>query len=122
MTRRTPFFVFPLVTTMVMALFGSLALAADFDAVRTKLEAAMAADIRSEADTVRDRNRKPIETLQFFGLRDDMKVVELIPGGGWYTKLLAPVLAEKGEFYLAYGADRVEERLKDKAGFEKLQP
>ncbi|MFT6367583.1 MAG: putative methyltransferase [Bacteroidia bacterium] len=96
-------------------------LGADFDPVKSKLEAAMAADIRTEKEVARDANRRPIETLEFFGLRDDMKVVELIPGGGWYTKLLAPVLAEKGEFYVAYGVDTVKNRLADKPGFEKLQ-
>lgn len=96
-------------------------LGADFDSVKVKLEAAMAADIRTEKEVARDANRRPIETLEFFGLRDDMKVVELIPGGGWYTKLLAPVLAEKGEFYVAYGTGRVKNRLADKPGFEKLQ-
>jgi predicted methyltransferase len=95
--------------------------ASDFDAIKTKLEAAMAADIRSEAEVARDDNRKPIETLEFFGLRDDMKVVELLPGGGWYTKLLAPVLADKGEFYVAYGTSRVKKNLKGKPGFEKME-
>ena len=37
--------------------------------------------IRPTADTARGRNRRPLETLEFFGLRDDMKVVELLPGG-----------------------------------------
>ena len=95
--------------------------AAEFDAVKQKLEAAMAAESRPEADTLRDKNRKPLETLEFFGLRDDMTVVELLPGGGWYTRLLAPVLADKGQLYLAYGTTRVTEILKDVAGFEKLK-
>jgi predicted methyltransferase len=63
----------------------------------------------------------PIETLEFFGLRDDMKVVELFPGGGWYTKLLAPVLAENGEFYIAFGTSRAQSALEGKPGFEKMQ-
>ena len=96
-------------------------LAQDADSLKASLEAAMAADIRTEADRERDRNRKPVETLTFFGLRDDMKVVELIPGGGWYTKLLAPVLADRGEFYVAYGTGRVESQLIGKPGFENIQ-
>lgn len=100
---------------------GSTVWAADFDAVKTKLEAALASDLRTEAETSRDSNRRPVETLEFFGLREDMRVVELIPGGGWYTKLLAPVLAEKGEFYVAYGTGRVESQLKDKPGFDKIK-
>ena len=69
---------------LFLVLAGSV-LADDFSAVESKLEAAMASENRSEAEVDRDRNRKPVETLEFFGLRDDMKVVELLPGGGWYT-------------------------------------
>lgn len=97
------------------------ALAEDADSLKAKLEAAMAADIRTEAERERDENRKPIETLTFFGLRDDMKVVELIPGGGWYTKLLAPVLADNGELYVAFGTSRVESQLIGKPGFDKVK-
>ena len=78
-----------LITLLLVS--ASLATADDFDAVEAKLKAAMASEIRTEKETARDRNRKPIQTLKFFGLRDDMKIVELLPGGGWYTKLLAPV-------------------------------
>ncbi len=109
-----------------LSLLGVLSLSAiasadDFAQIQEKLKAAMSADIRTEKEVARDANRLPIETLEFFGLRDDMKVVELIPGGGWYTKLLAPVLAENGKFYVAYGADRVAKRLADKPGFEKMK-
>jgi len=119
MTKRAYLVAFTLLG--MTTLMGSSTMAADFDAAKAKLEAAMKADVRGEADTDRDRNRKPIETLEFFGLRDDMKVVELVPGGGWYTKLLAPVLAEKGELYIAYGAGRTAEALKDQSGFENLK-
>lgn len=98
-----------------------LVFAADFDAVKDKLETAMKADVRSESDTDRDRNRKPVATLEFFGLRDDMKVVELLPGRGWYTKLLAPALAENGELFVAYGTSRVSENLLGEDGFDKVK-
>lgn len=102
--------------------FSNLSLAADdFDSVREKLSAAMSSELRSESETDRDKNRKPIETLAFFGLRGDMKVVELVPGGGWYTKLLAPVLADEGELLVAYGASRVATALEGKPGFENLK-
>lgn len=93
----------------------------DFKAVEDKLLLAIESDIRTEKETNRDKNRKPIATLKFMGLRDDMKVVELLPGGGWYTKLLAPTLKEKGEFFLAYGAGRVSEKLlKGNKDFKKV--
>ena len=79
-------------TTLAVALAGT-ATSGEIDA---KVLAALAADIRAEAEVARDANRKPLATLQFFGLKDDMQVLELVPGGGWYTKVLAPVLAENG--------------------------
>jgi predicted methyltransferase len=106
---------------VLLLMFTGVAQASDFSAVETKLEAAMQADVRSEAEVERDRNRNPVETLEFFGLRDDMKVVELLPGGGWYTKLLAPVMAENGELYVALGTGRVKERVLNQGGFEQVQ-
>ena len=107
--------VFVLATLMISPVFAE-----DFAATADKIDSAMKSDIRSEADTVRDDNRRPVQTLEFFGLRDDMKVVELLPGGGWYTKILAPTLQENGEFYVALGTGRVKERLGGKAGFEDM--
>lgn len=106
---------------ILLPLFFGLAQASDFSAVESKLKAAMEADVRTDAEKDRDRNRKPVETLAFFGLRDDMKVVELLPGGGWYTKLLAPVLAENGELYVALGTSRVKERVLGQDGFENVR-
>ncbi len=83
-------------------------LASDFETTGDKIKTALASDIRVEAETQRDRNRLPIQTLEFLGLRDDMKVVELLPGGGWYTKVLGPVLAEDGELHIAYGTSRAQ--------------
>ncbi len=57
---------------------------------------------RSEANRARDVHRHPKETLQFFGVRPDTTVVEIWPGGGWYTEILAPLLREKGRFYAAH--------------------
>jgi len=94
--------------------------AEDFTATAAKIRAAMAADIRTTEEVERDSNRLPVETLEFFGFRDDLKVVELIPGGGWYTKLLAPVLAENGEYYAAVGTSRIKESLAGQPGFEKM--
>ena len=67
-----------------------------------KLDRLIAGPQRSEANRVRDPYRHPKETLQFFGLKDDMKVVEIWPGGGmWWTEILAPYLAEHGTYYAA---------------------
>lgn len=89
--------------------------------IDTRVAAALAAESRPEADRERDRNRRPLATLNFFGLKDDMRVLELIPGGGWYTRVLAPVLAENGKLYLAIGAGRVKDSLLKEPGFEKVE-
>jgi predicted methyltransferase len=97
------------VTTLILLLTAGLPInaPADADTLKAKLEAAMASDIRTPEEKARDANRRPIETLQFFGMREDMRVLELLPGGGWYTKLLAPTLAEHGTLYVAVGTTTV---------------
>ena len=82
---------------------GALAATASAGEIDDKVQAALASDIRTEAETARDANRRPLETLKFFGLTDDMHVLELVPGGGWYTKVLAPVLAETGRLAVSIG-------------------
>ncbi len=106
---------------LLAALACSTAVADDFDAVEAKLKAAMASDVRSERELQRDHNRMPVETLRFFGLRDNMRIIELIPGGGWYTRLLAPVMAEKGEYIAALGTGGIERSLAGEPGFEKIR-
>lgn len=111
-----------LITALVVTAttFSANLWADDFDATKAKLLSAMASDSRTEKEIARDKNRLPVETLEFFGLRDNMKVVEFIPGGGWYTKLLVPVMAENGEYYAALGTSRISKSLAGKAGFEKM--
>ena len=91
-----------------------------FTQTENKIKQAMQSELRTEKDTKRDANRLPLETLKFFGFRDNMKVIELLPGGGWYTKLLAPTLAENGEFFVAMGTGRVSKGLTGKEGMDFL--
>lgn len=65
------------------------------------LQAAVAGAQRSPAFVARDGQRHPQETLAFFGIRPTMRVVEINPGGGWYTEILAPYLREHGHLTLA---------------------
>ncbi len=60
------------------------------------LGAAVAAATRTPANAARDRYRHPAETLAFFGIRPSDTVVEIWPGGGWYTEILTPYLASGG--------------------------
>ena len=59
---------------------------------------------RSASNIARNEYRNPTETLQFFGIKPEMTVVEISPGGGWYTEILAPYLRDKG-LYIAAGYD-----------------
>jgi predicted methyltransferase len=105
---------------LLLAASASSIAADSFDATSEKIKSALQAEIRTEAETDRDSNRKALQTLEFFEFRDDMKIIELIPGGGWYTKILAPVVSAKGEYYAALGTGRIENLLKE-PGFEKIK-
>jgi predicted methyltransferase len=70
-------------------------------ASNTALDIAIGGDHRSAENRARDKSRHPKETLAFFGFRSDMTVVEIWPGAGWYTEILAPALRENGRFYAA---------------------
>ena len=68
----------------------------------TALDRAISSPSRSENNRARDGARHPRETLQFFGLRADMTVMEVWPGGsGWYAEILAPVLRDHGHYIAA---------------------
>jgi predicted methyltransferase len=66
-----------------------------------ELDRVLSADHRSPENRARDSSRHPRETLEFFGLRPDMKVVEVWPGNGWYTEILAPLLRDTGSLFAA---------------------
>lgn len=67
-----------------------------------RLAAIIAGEHRSETDRARDQYRNPAATLAFFGLRPDMTVVEVWPGGGWYTEIIAPFVRDEGQYYGAH--------------------
>jgi predicted methyltransferase len=70
----------------------------DADIAAMRLDALLAGAHRAEGHAERDRFRNPKETLQFFGLRTDSTVLEIAPGGGWYTEILAPLVREEGRY------------------------
>lgn len=57
---------------------------------------------RHPRNIARNGARHPVETLEFFGLRPDMTVLEILPALGWYTEILAPYLADQGRLYVAH--------------------
>jgi len=71
------------------------------DADGSRLAAIIAGPQRSDANRARDAARHPFETLRFFGLAPGQTVIEIAPGGGWYTEILAPYLREQGRCYAA---------------------
>jgi predicted methyltransferase len=82
------------------------------DETTLAIEKALASDIRTPEERARDTpERKPVQTLNFFGLKPNMTVVELFPGAGWYTKILGQVLAEKGKLYVTIGQARTATKL-----------
>jgi predicted methyltransferase len=107
-------------TYLILLLAGVNALA-QTSTVEDKISAAIAGDVRTEAEVARDSDRSPLETLTFVGLEDDMRVLELLPGGGWYTKILAPVLRDSGELYVAIATNNVSQNLLTQRGFDKVR-
>ncbi len=65
------------------------------------LLACIAGGIRSPKNVARDRYRHPLEVLRFFGLRADQAVLEIEPGGGYWTEILAPFLKARGKYTAA---------------------
>lgn len=66
-----------------------------------QLDAELAGSWRSAAHKARDVYRHPKQTLTFFGIEPDMTVIEIMPGGGWYAELLAPLLNDSGQYVAA---------------------
>jgi predicted methyltransferase len=80
----------------------------------TALAAALAAPTRTPANVARDKYRHPAETLAFFELQPGQTVVELWPGGGWYTEVLAPYLAPAGTLFVVPPTGNYEQRIRTK--------
>ena len=100
---RTPL-IFAAISVTALAL--APALIAKAPAGNAALSEAVAAPHRSLANRARDQYRHPVQTLSFFGVKPTDKVIELFPGGGWYTEILAPYLAAKGEYTVATSAGK----------------
>ena len=66
-----------------------------------KLDAAIAGKWRDPKNVARDKYRHPKETLEFFGLTPALSLIEITPGGGWYSEILAPYLKANGSYTAA---------------------
>jgi predicted methyltransferase len=82
---------------------------------------AMRGPIRTPEERARDVNRMPAEILEFCRMREDMRVIEILPAGGWFTKILAPVLEERGKLYVAHPEGFYADAYRQIAGMPGLE-
>lgn len=92
----------PALLATLLALVSAASLAAT--KADPALVSAVASSARSPAAVARDPARHPVEELTFFGLAPSMTVVEIWPGGGYWTDILGPYLAKSGHYYIALNA------------------
>jgi len=116
---------FRLFTALLLSAFVSVAHAQfgppPLSPIGKTIQQAVDSDIRTAAEKERDANRKPRETLEFFGLGEDSRVIELVPSGGWYTKIIAPVVAEKGKLYVSLGTRSIGAVIDKHAELSKVE-
>ena len=87
-----------LIALVCIAAVGTGGAVAQSSRPNAAIAAAVASDARTPANRERDRYRHPAETLAFFGVKPTDTVVEFIPGGGWYTEILAPMVKDRGRY------------------------
>jgi predicted methyltransferase len=99
-----------------MALAAMLLSSSVFGAAsNAELNEVMTGEWRSADDKARDAERRPLESLTFWGLKPGASVLEVQPGGGWWTRILAPYAARTGGRYTATAADLNNPSLSDAA-------
>ena len=69
--------------------------------INSAIDKVLSSGHRSNTNKARDKFRNPKQTLKFFGLRENLSVLEITPGRGWYTEILAPLMKSKGTLYVA---------------------
>jgi predicted methyltransferase len=87
-----------LASVLLSATFSMNAFAHDHGHEVKTLEQVVKSDFRQGSNANRDEYRHPLETLTFFDIKPSDTVIELWPGGGWYAEVLAPYLAENGQY------------------------
>ncbi len=89
-----------------------------------RVQLAMQGEIRTPEERARDVNRMPVEILSFFRMREDMRVIEILPAGGWFTKIIGPALKDKGKLYVTHPEGRYADAYRAIAklpGLEKVE-
>lgn len=75
------------------------------DLYATRIDGVLAGSWRSDDNKARDAYRHPNETLAFFGVNPSQTLIEISPGGGWYSEILAPLMKGSGSYHAALAAD-----------------
>ncbi len=92
----------------VFTLVFSAALMAGSMSFAQRVATGMEGSHRSDSNIARNQYRHPVETLEFFGIEDGMTVMEIWPGGGWYTEILAPAMRDHGTLIIATWDPEIE--------------
>lgn len=87
-----------LAAAVLLATFTSLATAKP-PMVPKDVAAAVADPARPQADRDRDAGRKPAETIAFAGLKSGQRIADLLPGGGYFTRIFSGVVGPKGQVF-----------------------
>jgi len=90
----------PALTLAIALALSPLPTSAD-ESWTERVAAASVGEHRSAANRARNEYRHPTQTLTFFGFEDGMRVLEIWPGGGWYSEILAPAIRDHGEYFIA---------------------
>ncbi len=98
----------PIIALACVAVLGTTGATAQSVRPSKEIVAAVASSARTPANRARDGYRHPAETLAFFGVKPTQTVVEFIPGGGWYTEILAPMVKGRGRYVAFVPATQAE--------------
>ena len=107
-----------LLQTLIVSFIIIPALTINSYAINNKIETvindAVNSEHRTKENKTRDIYRHPNKTLLFFGIQPNIKVLEILPGRGWYTEILAPILKDNGQLTVAsFGDDHPNDYLRD---------
>lgn len=102
MTRASKFIFFTLISVTLIISLSVNASSFSEQEISLRIDSVLSSDTRRDGNIPRDVYRNPKETLLFFGMKPEMTVVEIWPGGGWYTEIIAPFLKGHGTYYGAH--------------------
>ena len=118
MLRHKKFVFKSLIIILAFSVLGLTPIKYCHSDIDSAIDKVLSSDHRSKTNKARDKFRNPKQTLKFFGLRENLSVLEITPGMGWYTEILAPLMKSKGTLYIA-NYDLSDNPIPDKQFSEK---